>query len=109
MLLSFLSLLVGRPPNLSDVAETANLRAFSLKDENILQPAVVTLLNVWIKVDSVPVHLLVHMCFSQQPARRHQLESPRMTDDSLRSVATLENLQNLEISRCNRDALLSDT
>jgi len=43
------------------------------------------------------------LCSSSQGLRRlHAAECPRTTDDSLRSVATLKNLQYLDISLCNR-------
>lgn len=48
------------------------------------------------------------LCSSSQAlSRLHAAECPRMTDTSLRSVATLNNLQHLDISLCNRCALLS--
>lgn len=63
--LSSLSLLDA--PHLSDVAlkavaETNNLRAFSIEGETILHPAASTFLNVR-KMNSVPVDLRVHVCF----------------------------------------------
>uniref|UniRef100_A0A3Q2ZXM7 F-box and leucine-rich repeat protein 13 n=1 Tax=Kryptolebias marmoratus TaxID=37003 RepID=A0A3Q2ZXM7_KRYMA len=87
--LSSLSLLDA--PHLSDVAlkaiaETANLRAFRIEGNNQLT-------DIGWKA----------LC-SSSPAlcSLHAAECPRMTDDGLRAVATLKNLQDLDISLCNR-------
>ncbi|XP_037539123.1 dynein regulatory complex subunit 6 [Nematolebias whitei] len=87
--LSTLSLLDA--PHLSDVAlkaiaETNDLRAFSIEGNNQL-----TDLSWEVLCSS-----------SQALSRLHAAECPRMTDTSLRSVATLNNLQHLDISLCNR-------
>ncbi|KAM4573861.1 F-box and leucine-rich repeat protein 13 [Odontesthes bonariensis] len=78
-------------PHLSDIAltaiaEAAKLKTFSIAGNNQLT-------DVSWKA----------LCSSSQGLRRlHAAECPRITDDSLRSVATLKNLQYLDISLCNR-------
>lgn len=48
------------------------------------------------------------LCSSSQGLRRlHAAECPRMTDASLESVATLKNLQYLDISLCTRLVLVT--
>ncbi|XP_070686646.1 F-box and leucine-rich repeat protein 13 [Pempheris klunzingeri] len=78
-------------PHLSDVAvkavaEVAKLKTFSTEGNNQLT-------DVSWKA----------LCSSSQGLRRlHAAECPRMTDAGLKSVATLKNLQYLDISLCNR-------
>ncbi|XP_051807462.1 dynein regulatory complex subunit 6 isoform X1 [Acanthochromis polyacanthus] len=87
--LSAISLLDA--PHLSDVAfkaiaETAKLKTFSTEGNNQLT-------DVSWKA----------LCSSSQGLRRlHAAECPRMTDVGLRSVASLKNLQYLDISFCSR-------
>ncbi|XP_026222019.1 dynein regulatory complex subunit 6 [Anabas testudineus] len=87
--LSAMSLLEA--PHLSDtalkaIAEVAKLKTFSTEGNNQLS-------DISWKA----------LCSSSEGlCRLHVAECPRMTDASLKSVATLKNLQYLDISLCNR-------
>ncbi|XP_029908765.1 dynein regulatory complex subunit 6 isoform X2 [Myripristis murdjan] len=87
--LSAVSLL--NAPHLSDavleaVAATVRLKAFSTEGSNRITD------TGW-----------KALCRSSQGLRRlGAAECPRMTDESLKSVATLKNLQYLDISHCNK-------
>ncbi|XP_068458563.1 F-box and leucine-rich repeat protein 13 [Clinocottus analis] len=82
-------------PNISDVAlkaiaEVAKLKTFRTEGNNLLTD------TSW-----------KALCSSSQGLRRlHAAECSRMTDASLKSVANLKNLHNLDISLCNK---VSDT
>ncbi|KAM9352391.1 F-box and leucine-rich repeat protein 13 [Symphorus nematophorus] len=87
--LSAISLLDA--PHLSDIAfkaiaEVAKLKTFSTEGNNQLTDV-----------------SLMALCSSSQGLRRlHATECPRMTDAGLKSVATLKNLQHLDISLCDK-------
>ncbi|XP_041852573.1 dynein regulatory complex subunit 6 isoform X2 [Melanotaenia boesemani] len=71
---------------LKAIAEAAKLKTFSIEGNNQLTDI------SWKALCSS----------SQDLCRLHAAECPRMTDNSLRSVATLKNLQYLNISLCSR-------
>lgn len=117
--LSAISLLDA--PHLSDVAfeaiaEVAKLKTFSTEGEIILHSATLISTYTWKKdrSNSIPVMCTLGnnqltdvswkaLCSSSQGLRRlHAAECPRMTDTSLKSVATLKNLHYLDISLCNK-------
>uniref|UniRef100_A0A667YNJ3 F-box/LRR-repeat protein 15-like leucin rich repeat domain-containing protein n=1 Tax=Myripristis murdjan TaxID=586833 RepID=A0A667YNJ3_9TELE len=107
-------IVINDMPTLSDtcilplVAKCRSLSAVSLLNAPHLSDAVLEAVAATVRLKAFSSNRITDtgwkaLCRSSQGLRRlGAAECPRMTDESLKSVATLKNLQYLDISHCNK-------